>query len=216
MTVFLETMGIIHNVSPPYAHERNSLPNHMNRTIVIMVRSMTLNYTNVIPQALWAVAYSLAIHIKNHLPHSVFKLIKSLYDIIFGNRPSIKHLYPFGAKCYVYGSEEKKTGTSKLSPRGIKYNVVGYTRLSKLLRLYSPQKHRLFTSRDVVFPDSTKCLKSTKIESLPDLPIDQDDNAPWTIDQKRDLWEWIVKNLDEVINWAENRNPILHKFIRFC
>jgi transposase InsO family protein len=41
MTAFLETNSIIHDLSPPYAHESNSLPAHMNCTIGTMVRSMT-------------------------------------------------------------------------------------------------------------------------------------------------------------------------------
>jgi hypothetical protein len=68
----------------------------------------------------------------------------------------------------------------------------------------------------VVFSDSTKCLESTKIESPADLPLNLDGDAPWTIEQKWDLWEWIVKNLDDAIDRAENRNLTLRKFIRFC
>jgi hypothetical protein len=83
---------------------------------------------------------------------------------MFGDKPSIKHLYPFGAKCYVHVPEEKQIGISKLSPRGIKYYVIGYTESSKILRLDDPQKYRVLTSRDVVFHDSTKLLESTEIE----------------------------------------------------
>jgi hypothetical protein len=36
-----------------------------------------------------------------------------------------------------------------------------------------------------------------------------------TIEQKQDLWEWIVKNLDDAIAWAKNGNPTLCKFIHF-
>jgi hypothetical protein len=44
MTAILETKGIIHDLSLPYAHKCNDLPNHINRTGVMIVRSMTLNY----------------------------------------------------------------------------------------------------------------------------------------------------------------------------
>jgi hypothetical protein len=52
MTTFLEIKGIIHDLSPPYAYKSNSLPEHMNRIIVTMVRLMTLDCADVIPQAL--------------------------------------------------------------------------------------------------------------------------------------------------------------------
>jgi hypothetical protein len=121
MTAFLETKGIIHDLSPLYAHESNVLPERINHTIVTMVRSMILDFAKVIPQGLWAEACSMAIHNQNRLPHSAFKLKKLLYEIMFSDKPSIKHVYPFGAKSYVYVPEEKQIETSNLSPRGIKF-----------------------------------------------------------------------------------------------
>jgi hypothetical protein len=106
---------------------------------------------------------------------------------MFGDKPSITLLYPFGAQCYVHVPKEKQIGTSKLSPKGIKCYVVGYIESSKILRLYNPPKHRVFTSRDVVFPDSTKRLESTEIESPPNLPRNLDIDTPWTIELKRDV-----------------------------
>jgi hypothetical protein len=99
MIAFLIIKSIIHDISPPYADKNNGLPKHMNRTIVTMVRLMTLDYTDMMPQALWVQAYSTAVHIKNCLLHSAFKVKKWLYEIIFGDKPSIKHLYLFRAKC---------------------------------------------------------------------------------------------------------------------
>jgi hypothetical protein len=47
------------------------------------------------------------------------------------------------------------------------------------------QKHRVFTFRDVVFSESTKCLELTKIESPTNLPLDLDSNTPYMIEQNR-------------------------------
>jgi hypothetical protein len=215
MSGFLEMKGIIHDLSPLYAHQCNGSCEHMKVTIVTIVSSVTLDSADVIPQVLCTEVCSIAIHIKNHLPHSAFKLNKSPSEIMFGDKPSIKHLYPFGAKCYVHIPEENQIGTSKLSPRGIKSYVVGYTESSEILRLYDPKKHRVYTSRVAVFPDSTKRCESTEIESPTDPPLNLDNNTPWTIEQKRDLWEWIVKNLDDAIARAKNGNRTLCKFIHF-
>jgi hypothetical protein len=87
----------------------------------------------------------------------------------------------------VHVPEEKQIRISKLSPKGIKYYVVGYIESSKILRLYNSKKRRVFTSRDVVFPESTKYLESIKIELQPNLPLDRDNNTPCTIEQKWDL-----------------------------
>jgi hypothetical protein len=68
---------------------------------------MTLDSANVIPQALWAEACSTAKHIKNRLLHSAIKLKNSPYRIMFGDKPLVQHLNPFGAKCYRHVPEEK-------------------------------------------------------------------------------------------------------------
>jgi hypothetical protein len=38
---------------------------------------------------------------------------------MFRDKPSIKYLYLFGAKCYMHVPKEKLIGISKLSPREI-------------------------------------------------------------------------------------------------
>jgi hypothetical protein len=120
---------------------------------------MTLVYTKVIFQTLWAEPCSTAVHIKHCLPHSAFELKKLPYEIKFSNRPSIKHLYSFVAKYSIHVPEEIQTGIFTLSPREIKCDVIGYTKLSKILRLYDLHQLQVFTSRDVVFADSTKLLE---------------------------------------------------------
>jgi hypothetical protein len=107
LTTFLEIKDIIHVLSPPFIYQSNSLHEHINHTIVTMLRLMTLDCADVIPQGLWAEADSSAIHIKNRLPDSTFKLTKLRFKIMFGAKPSFKHLYPFGAKCYVHIPEWK-------------------------------------------------------------------------------------------------------------
>jgi hypothetical protein len=97
---------------------------------------------------------------------------------MFSNKHSIKHLYPFRAKCSVHIFETTQTLISKLSPRGIKCYVIGYTEASKILRLYDPQMRRVITCSDVVFSESKKCLESIKIELQTNLPLDLDDDAP--------------------------------------
>jgi hypothetical protein len=121
---FLARKGAIHELTPPYAHKSNGLPEHMNRTIVTIVRTMTLDMNNELPVGLWAEAALTTIYLKNRLPHAGFKNIKSPYKYMFGEKPQLAHLYPFGTKCYVHIPEEQRIGMSKLGPRGMKAYVV--------------------------------------------------------------------------------------------
>jgi hypothetical protein len=48
MSTILDKTGIIHDLSPPYAHESSGLLWSMNQTIVTMVRSMIYDFNDVI------------------------------------------------------------------------------------------------------------------------------------------------------------------------
>jgi hypothetical protein len=98
---------MIYEVSPPYAHESNGLPERMNRTIVTMVRTMTLDMNDELPVGLWAEAALSAIYLRNRLIHAGFKNKKSPYERMFGEKPQLAHVYPFGTKCCVHIPEEK-------------------------------------------------------------------------------------------------------------
>jgi transposase InsO family protein len=77
---FLAGKGTIHELSPPYAHESNGLPERINRTIVTMVRTMTLDVNDEFPVGLWAETALTAIYLKNLLPHAGSKNKKSPYE----------------------------------------------------------------------------------------------------------------------------------------
>jgi hypothetical protein len=59
---------------------------------------MTLDYADVIPQVLCPKECSTAIHIKNRLLHSAFKVIKLPYETLFSDKLSIKDLYQHESK----------------------------------------------------------------------------------------------------------------------
>jgi hypothetical protein len=98
-----------------------------------MVRTMTLDVNDELPVGSWAEAALSAIYLKNLLLHARFKNKKSLYEQMFGEKPQLAHLYPFGTKCYGHIAEEKRIGMSKLGPRGLMAYVVMYTESSKVL-----------------------------------------------------------------------------------
>jgi hypothetical protein len=79
----------------------------------------------------------MVVHVKNCPPYSVFQSKKFLYKIMFGDKLFIKYLYPFGAKYYIYISEENQIGVSKRYLRGIKYYVIGNIELTKIFQLYN-------------------------------------------------------------------------------
>ena len=92
-----------------------------------------------------------AVYIKNRLPHSA--LPQTPYEALKGEKPSIKHLQPFGRKCYMHIPEEARPSGSKLLPQAIEGKFLGYEKSNKIYRIWNPAKpNQVLISRDVRFP----------------------------------------------------------------
>lgn len=74
------------------------------------------------------------------------------YGVLFPNKPLFS-LEPkvFGSTCYV---RDARLHVTKLDPKGLKCIFLGYSRLQKGYRCYSPTLNRYMVSIDVVFPES--------------------------------------------------------------
>jgi len=59
MLRFFHCSGIRHELTPPYSHESNSIPERYNRTIQTMMRAMLLN----LDKHLWAEACTTSVYL---------------------------------------------------------------------------------------------------------------------------------------------------------
>jgi len=102
---------------------------------------------------LWAEAAATAVYIKNQLPHSRLPDRITPYQALYGRKPSIKHLQPFGRRCYVHIPEEIRPSGSMLLARSIEGIFVGYTAKSnQIYRIWIPSKpNQIRESRDIRF-----------------------------------------------------------------
>jgi len=70
--------------------------------------------------------------------------------MMFGEKPSVKHLRVFGATCFVHISDALRT---KLNAKAQKCVFIGYDERKKGWKCIDPQTHRFIISRDVVFDE---------------------------------------------------------------
>lgn len=100
---------------------------------------------------LWAEAISTACYIKNRLPHSWLDKNLTPYEALQGKKPCINYLQPFGRKCYVHIHKDSRPPGTKLSPRAIEGHFVGYTKSTKIFRIWIPSKNKVVESPNVKF-----------------------------------------------------------------
>ena len=79
------------------------------------------------------------VYIKNRIPHSALPRQQTLFEALNGEKPSIKHLQPFGGGCCVRIPEEARPSGRNLQPRAIEEKFLGYERSDKIYRIWKPK-----------------------------------------------------------------------------
>ena len=150
----LRSMGIILEVTPPYSPESNGVAERLNRTLKQMVRAMLLTLHPDVRRYmfLWAEAVSSAVYIKNRLRHSTIGITP--YEALYGSKPPVSHLRPFGSKCYVHIRKEARPAGTQLHPRAFEALMVGYASTDRLYRVYVPSKRTVVSTNQVRFRPS--------------------------------------------------------------
>ena len=175
LTAYFLQKRIVHEFTPPYAHEYNGVPERFNQILQNMVKPWLadLNY-----KRLWTEPYAAAVYTKNYLPHSSLQDMTPL-KVFHRKKPSISHLQPFGRKCFIHIPEEQHLPGSKLMPRAEEGIFVGYTDTSSKYKVHIPAcSHTFIVSAlnvkfESVTADSCPGVEVTTSEvTIPDINSD--------------------------------------------
>lgn len=93
---YLESKGIHHEKTNAYTPQENSIAEHMNRTLVEMVRTMLSDAA--LPNKYWGDTIMFSAHILNWVPTCVISGDLTPFEAFTGNKPSVSHLRIFGCK----------------------------------------------------------------------------------------------------------------------
>ena len=157
---FLSSQGILHQSSCPHTPQQNGIAERKNRHIVETARTLLL-HANV-PVHHWGDAILTACFLINRMPSSSIEN-KIPHSILFPKEP-LFHIDPriFGCTCFVH---DMSPGLDKLSARAIKCVFLGYSRLQKGYRCYSPVHNRYYISADVTFFEEKLYFLPSTVES---------------------------------------------------
>ena len=158
---FLTSQGIIHQTSCAHTPQQNGVAERKIRHLVETARTLLLHYN--VPLRFWGDALLTACHLINRMPSSVLSN-QIPYSILYPQQD----LYPvplrvFGSTCFVH---DPTPGKNKLSAKSLKCIFLGYSRLQKGYRCFSPQLQRYLVSADVTFFETTPFFSST-VENIP-------------------------------------------------
>ena len=120
-----------------------------------MVNSMFMH--SKLPINLWAKLLLIACHI--HIRISSKKTRKSPYESLKGRKPNLSYIKVWGCIAYYRVNYPKRT---KLGPRALKSNFVGYAQNSKAYRLLNLESNVIIESRDNDFLESSFLYDSNK------------------------------------------------------
>ena len=137
-----------------------------NRHLVETTRTCLLQHT--IPQCFWGDAILTACYLINCMPSSVLDQVP--HSLMFPNQP-LFCLPPRVFKCTLF-VHILTPGQDELSAKATKCIFLGYSRLQRGYRCYSPDTHRYFISANVMFFEhssifSTSPPSSPEVLSLP-------------------------------------------------
>ena len=157
---FMSQHEILHQSSCAQTPQQNGVAKRKNRHLIETTCTFLLHYH--VPFRFWENTVFTACYLINRMPSSVLH-DQIPHSLLFPDQP-LYFLPPrvFGCTCFVH---ILTPGQDKLSAKNTKYIFLGYSRLPKGYRCYSPQTHRYFLSADVTFFENSPFFSSS--ESLP-------------------------------------------------
>ena len=156
---FMSQHVILHQSS--FVHtQQNGVAERKNRHLVETARTLLLHCH--VPFRFWGDAVLTACNLINHMPSFVFH-DQIPHSLLFPDQPL--YYLPSRVSCCTCFVHILTLGQDKLSAKATKCIFLGYSRLQKGYRCYSPEIHRYFLSADVTFFEDSPFFSSS--ESLP-------------------------------------------------
>ncbi|KAJ3500780.1 hypothetical protein NMY22_g19148 [Coprinellus aureogranulatus] len=167
---FLRDEGIFHETSAPYTQEQNGVAERMNQTVRNNATAMLID--SKLPRMYWSEAMMTATHLIARTPAAGLNG-DTPYERMFGLKVNPTTLRPFG--CTAYALIPKQVRGSKFEDNARKCVMLGYQSGQKAYRLLDVRTKQIFSSRHVVFNETSD--EPPKVHELKD--VDPDGKQDW-------------------------------------
>ena len=153
---YIEQEGIVKQKGMPYQHSHPGKAERSHQTIMRMARAMLIE--SKLPDQFYSEAQLCASYLYNRHVHGTDTITP--YEHVYGRKPNVSHLQPFGCIGYVHIPAENR---SKLDPSGEKSRLIGFgddddTEEVKGYKMLRESDMAIIYSVDVVFEKLHKFL----------------------------------------------------------
>ena len=147
---FMASHDMIHQSICSYTPQQNSIAERKYHHIIETARTLLLHANASLK--FWGDVVLIASYLINRMPSSVLNN-QIPHSLLFPKDPLyIVPLRVFGSTCFVH---DLSSSLDKLFLCAIKYIFLGYSRVQKGYRCYSPSTHRFYMFVDVTFFEDT-------------------------------------------------------------
>ncbi|KAJ9693611.1 hypothetical protein PVL29_009531 [Vitis rotundifolia] len=155
-TSFMSQHGILHQSSCAHTPQQNEVAERKNQHLVETARTLLLH--SHVPFRFWGEAVLTACYLIHRMPSSILH-DQIPHSLLFPTQPLYFLPHVFGCTCFVH---TLTPGQDKLSAKATKCIFLGYSRLQKGYRCYSPATHRYFLSANVTFFEDSSFFSSSE------------------------------------------------------
>ena len=189
MANILNDSGTTHLKSPPYTPESNGLAERQNRTLKDTARTI-MKQANM-PSSFWPKAVKAACDIRNCLPHSSLKGIRSPHRAFFKQEPSLERFKIFGSIVYAHVPKERRPKQSTWNDRAVLGAIVGYPS-DTTYEFYDFSKRQFMTTHDLTIREGQFATYQDFDPTSPTSPTNQSPPRPGSPPAPKPIYDMIV------------------------
>jgi hypothetical protein len=134
---YVQSLGIIHETTPPYSPASNGVAERKNRTLIELTNAMLIESGASL--TLWGEAILTACHVLNRVPYKKIKI--TLYELWKGYKPNLGFFRGWGCLAFVRLIDLKRP---KIGVRTTTCAFLGYAKNSTAYRFLDIQNNIIF------------------------------------------------------------------------